>query len=142
MPVMDGIESARRYRAWEAEQIAIDKNFPRLAIVAMSARNDAETIKEVQDAGMKGRERISFSYSSMSFFLLFFLLLFHVYYTDLSRSLFSFVFSLGIDLFLPKPFRYQDFVSSLQSKNLPRLTNRREAGGDEVVGNTGGSKEK
>ena len=53
---MDGIESARRYRAWEAEQMTMNKNFPRLVIVAMSAKNDPETVKEVKAAGKNGKK--------------------------------------------------------------------------------------
>mmetsp|Transcript_19147 Transcript_19147/g.26365 ORF Transcript_19147/g.26365 Transcript_19147/m.26365 type:complete len:122 (-) Transcript_19147:140-505(-) len=43
MPVMDGLEAARRFREFEAEEIAAGRRCSRLAMISMSARDDDDT---------------------------------------------------------------------------------------------------
>ena len=57
MPVMDGIECTKRFRAWEeAQQCLLDAQGtprrPRFLIVGMSANSDAQSKQEALDAGM------------------------------------------------------------------------------------------
>ena len=56
MPVMDGIECTKRFRAWEeAQQCLLEEQGlprrPRFLIVGMSANSDAQSRQEVLDAG-------------------------------------------------------------------------------------------
>ena len=57
MPVMDGIECTKRFRAWEEErQCLLDAQSlprrPRFLIIGMSANSDTQSIQEALDAGM------------------------------------------------------------------------------------------
>ena len=57
MPVMDGIECTKRFRAWEEEQqCLLDAQGlprrPRFLIVGMSANSDTQSKQEALDAGM------------------------------------------------------------------------------------------
>ena len=57
MPVMDGIECAKRFRAWEEEQQCVLDALglprrPRFVIVGMSANSDAQSRQDAMDAGM------------------------------------------------------------------------------------------
>ena len=57
MPVMDGIESTKRFRAWEEEQQCLldaqgTPRRPRFLIIGMSANSDAQSKQEALDAGM------------------------------------------------------------------------------------------
>ena len=57
MPVMDGFESTKRFRAWEEEQQATATAAgktpkPRFLIVGMSANSDAQSKQNALDSGM------------------------------------------------------------------------------------------
>ena len=57
MPVMDGIECTKRFRAWEeTQQCLLDEQGlprrPRFLIVGMSANSDSQSKQEALDAGM------------------------------------------------------------------------------------------
>ena len=57
MPVMDGVESTKRFRAWEETQQCLldDQRLPRrphFLIIGMSANSDAQSKQEALDAGM------------------------------------------------------------------------------------------
>ena len=53
MPVMDGPESVRRFRAWEAEQRAAGTlTLPPLVVIGMSAKTDPIAVQEGLGAGM------------------------------------------------------------------------------------------
>jgi CheY-like chemotaxis protein len=50
MPVMDGLQFARAFRAWEATQLPLGA--PRLPIIALSANVLEEHVQQSYDAGM------------------------------------------------------------------------------------------
>lgn len=61
MPIMDGIESTKRFRSWELSQ-GTDRNSRQL-ILGMSANGDEESKMESLDAGMDGFVSKPFRYS-------------------------------------------------------------------------------
>jgi two-component system sensor histidine kinase/response regulator len=64
MPIMDGFESVRRYRAFE--QSHLSPGHKPLFILGMSANNDDESIKEAIAAGMDGFIAKPFNYEKLA----------------------------------------------------------------------------
>lgn len=74
MPVMDGIECVRRFRAWEAEeaQRRAEEGLPqreRFVIVGMSANSDAQSRQDAMAAGMDHFVNKPFKYEALEAFL-------------------------------------------------------------------------
>ena len=67
MPVMDGIECTKRFRAWEEEQQCLldaqgIPRRPRFLIIGMSANSDTQSKQEAMDAGMDNFVSKPFNY--------------------------------------------------------------------------------
>ena len=67
MPVMDGIECTKRFRAWEEEQQCLldaqgVPRRPRFLIIGMSANSDTQSKQEALDAGMDNFVSKPFNY--------------------------------------------------------------------------------
>jgi CheY-like chemotaxis protein len=77
MPVMDGIEATRRFRAFEAEEMKVGKvhcggtsNLKRMLIVGMSANSDNQSRQEALESGMDYFVTKPFSYMDLRNILL------------------------------------------------------------------------
>ena len=71
MPVMDGIECTKRFRAWEETQQCLSEEQglprrPRFLIVGMSANSDAQSKQEALDAGLDYFCRKPFNYDEFA----------------------------------------------------------------------------
>ena len=63
MPIMDGFESVRRYRAFEKTHLKPDQK--PLFILGISANNDDESIREALAAGMNTFVTKPFNYDKL-----------------------------------------------------------------------------
>ena len=75
MPVMDGIECTKRFRAWEEEQQCLldaqgIPRRPRFLIIGMSANSDTQSKQEAMDAGMDNFVSKPFNYQDFETIIL------------------------------------------------------------------------